>query len=225
MHYVHSIFLVVSHTAALPLSSSFVLSAASTSARTMLCLTGSTLGVAPVSTAPLLTASGRPRRSVSAVNYAEAVDDRPTMRGGSGGSRKRAPPKVNIRVRAPKSIIKQIQAAALAQQKKGGTESDDADTEEDEPENASDNKKSKAVLSLQFGAAKKKQTGPTPKYTTNFVIACEQICSRDPALLKQYHTAITKLMPVNPAALDKIRAAMDKILDKRVVERVRPRRR
>jgi hypothetical protein len=219
--------------------------------------------VRPLITAPVSplvappSGSGRPKRNVSAVNYAEAMDDTPRAgASASGSSRKRhasaSPSK--IRVRTPKSIMKQIMASASKRKN---------DDEEDSENDADEKMKSKAVMSLNFGTSKKKQvrararrqhrarataqrswltfvalcscmraplfcssmfalsqTGPSPKYVTHFVIAVEQICSRDAVLLGAYHVAMTKLLPVNPADLDKIRAAMEKILTKRVVERV-----
>ena len=160
------------------------------------------------------------------------------MRAGAGSGKKRMASQSPARkVRTPSSIIRDIQARAIAEK-------------EAEEQHAKGKTK---PTSLNFGASKQKevrrvwnlvctsgtwrfnsipdfffialvlyflQTGRAPIYVTRFVISCEQICSRSAELLAAYHKEMTKLLPLISADWERIRSAMDKVLTKRVVDRV-----
>lgn len=188
-----------------------------------------------------VSVSGRPRRNVATVNYAEASGEDESAKG-SGGARKRMASQspATLKKGQAKSIMKSIaQAAAIAAIKA------EAEEQENKP-------KGKVVASLSFGANKKiqvsdackhhtlaptvccciianssilvmccLQSGPSPRYFTHLMIACEQIVSRNESTLADFHKATAKLLPFNPTNIDKFRAAMECILTKRVLERVR----
>lgn len=188
-------------------------------------------GLVSVSAVPINIFSARPSRSVARVNYAEASDE--SLGGGGGSGRKRkasafsaaAPRSMPQR---PKSLLKMLNNSAAGKRtggKKGSDSDESEESDEDEAEESDEeNVKSgsKALRTVDFGAAKKKQaSGPTPKYVTNFVIACEQICVRDAKLLAAFHAAVRKVPLNTPAALPQIVDAFNKVLTPRVVERVR----
>lgn len=192
-------------------------------------------GLVSVSAVPISIFSTRPSRSVARVNYAEASDE--SLGGGGGSGRKRkasafsaaAPRSMPQR---PKSLLKMLNNSAAGKRSGGGAkkgsdsdESDESESEAEEEDEENVKSGSKALRGVDFGAAKKKQTsGPTPKYVTNFVIACEQICVRDAKLLAAFHVAVRKVPLNTPAALPQIVDAFNKVLTPRVVERVRQQR-
>jgi len=181
------------------------------------------------SAAPVNIFSVRPSRSVARVNYAEASDE--SLGGAGAGGRKRkasafsaaAPRSMPQR---PKSLLKMLNNSAVGKRSgaQKGSDSEESESESDAEESDEENSKvgsSKALRSVDFGAAKKKQSsGPTPKYVTNFLIACEQICVRDAKLLAAFQLALRKVQ-FSPAGLPQIVDALNKVLTPRVVERVR----
>lgn len=194
---------------------------------------GSATAAAPTAAAsspsPAVSASGRPSRNVFRPNYAEASDE--SLGAGSGRKRRANSfsPAAPRSVHRPKSLLALLKRSADSSsksnsKKKKGSGSDDDDEEDDEDDAQSadddDQVKSKVVKSLDFSAKKKTQSGPSPKFVTHFVIACEQICLLEPALLSAFHTAISKHLPLTPSDLPRIIASMEKVFSPRIVERI-----
>jgi len=182
----------------------------------------------------------RTSRNVARVNYAEASDElesvgsgrgRSRVWGGSGSGRKRQrdgsiaaspspSPSPSSKPRTPMSLVKKIQRATLnSGSKRTG----------DDDENAigSARKGSKAKAALDFGSAHKikeeNKDAPSAAYVNRFLIACEEICARDPSALRTFHTALIPLLPIDHKQLMGIRETMQKAFGKkgkRIVERI-----
>ena len=170
---------------------------------------------------PAVSASGRPSRNVFRPNYAEATDE--SLGAGSGRKRRANSfsPAAPRSVHRPKSLMAMLKRSAnKASVKKQGSGSDDDDDGEDGADDDEDSGRSKVVKSLDFSSKKQSSSAPSPKYVTHFVIACEQICLLEPALLSAFHTAISKHLPLNPSDLPKIVSAMEKVFSARIVDRI-----
>jgi hypothetical protein len=161
--------------------------------------------------------SGRKRRANTSASPAAVRRDHSTAR-----------PKFLLRMLNDSATPSTASKRKGAKQQRGSDDEEESEEDEDEEEQVVEvtvKSKSKAVQSLNFGSAQKVSARvavgngsgvATAKYVTRLLIACEEICcsgSEGKKLLPSFHAAMQKLLPLNPANLGGIVAAMERVFD------------